>query len=140
MTQPKSQNPAATADQPTPFPTRLAIVSKALGEHHIARTARKAENKDALDRGEELLKRILGADAEQATLSDDFEGVLFELDEMEFLFIEGATQEDDYFQVSLFGLVCPRAVRTLAGVGQALDEIIERIRITVEYINEGLPA
>jgi hypothetical protein len=122
------------------FPTRLSIVSKALGAQHSARAARKAENKDTLDRGEELLKRILGADAEHATLSDDFEGVLFELDEMEFLFLEGATPEDDYFQVALFGLVSPRAVRTLAGVGQALDEIIERIRITVEYIHENLPA
>lgn len=122
------------------FIPRLTLVSKALGEHHIARATRKAENKNALDRGEELLKRILGADAEQATLSDDFEGVLFELDEMEFLFFEGPTPEDDYFQVSLFGLASPRAVRTLAGVGQALDEIIEQIRITVDYINLNLPA
>lgn len=122
------------------FIPRLTLVSKALGEHHAAHTARKAENKNALDRGEELLNRILGADAEQATLSDDFEGVLFELDEMEFLFFEGATPEDDYFQVSLFGLASPRAVRTLAGVGQALDEIIEQIRITVDYINLNLTA
>lgn len=121
------------------FPPRLSIVSKALGAQHSARSARKAENKNALDRGEELLKHILGADAEHATLSDDFEGVLFELDEMEFLFFEGATPEDDYFQIALFGLVCPRAVRALAGVGHALDEIIERIRITVEYIHENLP-
>jgi hypothetical protein len=59
---------------------------------------------------------------------------------MELLFIEGATPEDDYFQVALFGLVCPRAVRTLAGVGHAVDEIIERIRSTVEYAHENLPA
>jgi len=121
------------------FLTRLSVVSKALGEYHTARTARKAENKDALDRGEELLKHILGADFEHATLSDDFEGVLFELDDMEFLFFEGVTPEDDYFEVALFGLAASRAVRTLAGVGQALDEIIERIRITVEYINANLP-
>ena len=126
--------------QPKPLPTRLTLVSKALGEHHTAHTVRKAENKNALDRGEELLKRILGADAEQATLSDDFEGVLFELDEMEFLFFEGATPDDDYFQVSLFGLASSRAVRTLAGVGHALDEIIEQIRITVDYINLNLTA
>ncbi len=124
----------------TAFLPRLALASKALGEYHTARTARKAENKNALDRGEELLKRILGTEAGQATLSDDFEGVLFELDDLEFLFFEGASAEDDYFQVSLFGLASARAVRSLAGVGHALDEIIEKIRLTVEYINQNLPA
>jgi hypothetical protein len=123
----------------TTYPIRLSIVSKALGEYHTAQTARRAENKDALDRGETLLKTILGEDYEHAHLAEEFEGVLFQLDDMEFLFVEGVTPEDDYFQVSLFGLACPRAVRTLAGVGHALDEIIERIRLTVEFINENTP-
>jgi len=125
-------------DTPLMIP-RLSIASKALAEFKATRAARKAENKSALDRGEELLQRILGEDAQYATLDDDFIGVLFGLDDMEFLFTQGATPDDDYFQVSLFGMEHARAVRSLAGLGEALDEIIKLIRATVEYINEADP-
>ena len=110
------------------LPARLSIVSKALGAHSTARTARDAENKSSLDRGDELLERILGADAKHALLIEDFDGVLFELDDMQLLFFEGPTSEDDYFMVSLFGLPGPFSVRSLAGLGQALDEIVEHLR------------
>ena len=120
----------------TSQPTRLLLVSQALAEYSTARNARKAENKSDLDRATALLARILGEAAEQAELSDDFEGVLFELDDMQFLFVEGASAEDDYFQVSLFGLECPRAVRTLAGLGHAIDGTIEQIYSIAHVFNE----
>jgi len=65
--------------------------------------------------------------------------VLFELDNMELLFFEGATPEDDYFEIALFGMPVPRAVRSLAGLGQALDEIIDRVRYLAEIVNTGTP-
>ena len=117
-------------------PTRLSLVSQALGEYQTAWAARRAENQSALDRGEVLLKRILGEAAEQARLDEDYHGVLFEIDEMQLLFTQGTTPDDDYFQVSLFGLEHPRAFRTLAGLGQALDECIGQLRSMVEYLNE----
>ncbi len=120
----------------SPIPTRLSIVSQALGEFKTAWEARRAENKSLLDRGEELLQRILGEAAKHATLDDDFDGVLFELDDMQLLFTQGATPEDDYFQVSLFGMEHSRAFRTLAGLGKALDEVIAQLRLAVEYVNE----
>ena len=121
------------------LPARLSIVSKALGEYHTACSVHDAENKSNLDRGDELLERILGADAKHAFLIEDFEGVLFELDEIELLFREGPTPEDDYFMVSLFGLPGSFSVRTMAGLGQVLDEIIERLRFLAELVNTGMP-
>jgi catechol 2,3-dioxygenase-like lactoylglutathione lyase family enzyme len=73
----------------------------------------------------EFAKRVLGEElVEKACFYDDEETGIFYFgfgDELELTYILGATPEDDYFLVSFLEVTSPRAARTMAGVGMAIQ-------------------
>ena len=98
-----------------------------------------AKTEHAHSRAKNALAKILGANAYCATLATDAEygQIYFDVDDMQLEFLLGATPEDDCFRVTFLNVPSPRHVRTAAGLGMALSEILEELRITGEFIAEN---
>ena len=79
-----------------------------------------------------LAKRVLGEDLFKAACLYDNEdtGIFYFAfgDELELAFILGATPDDDYFLVSFLEVTSPRAARSLAGIGMAIEHAKSIIR------------
>lgn len=90
-------------------------------------------------RAKNALAKILGANADCATLAPDAEygEIYFDVDDMQLEFLIGATPDDDCFRVTFLNVPSLRPVRTAAGLGMALSEILGELRITGEFIAEN---
>jgi hypothetical protein len=98
-----------------------------------------AKTEHAYLRAKNALAKILGANADCATLAPDAEygEIYFDVDDMQLEFLLGATPDDDCFRVTFLNAPSPRPVRTAAGLGMALSEILGELRITGEFIAEN---
>jgi hypothetical protein len=112
-----------------PAPPHLSIVVK-----YLAAYDSRPYQAGAMTRANDLLTRILGNDAGLAILTNDALGICFDLDDMQLHFIEGATAEDDHYQVTFLNIPTFKGVRTPEGLGCALSTILERLRLKGKYL------
>jgi hypothetical protein len=147
-----------------PAPGRLAIVAGALAAHQKAEKPPKLLTRaNALLTsilGENAnLANLVDIKRDSAGDVPDGAEIIIEIDEMLLRFVPGGTPDDDFFQVRLLGAPVDRVmgIRTLAGLGYALsehmasirwmfedvglgmtiDEILQELRITGEFIAEN---
>jgi hypothetical protein len=117
------------------------VSSAALSALHTQKT-QMLNWKDVEARCLAFAKQVLGDELFQAACFYDNEdtGVYYLAfgDELELTFILGATPEDDYFLVSFLEVTSPRAARSLAGIGMAIENAKHIIRDSGMSINSYL--
>jgi hypothetical protein len=115
--------------------TNLAYAAAALNAYHENRSQVPAS-----ERASNLVAKVLGMFTEDAVLANDAPDgeIWYDVGDMQLRFILGATEDDDYFIVIFMNVPVPNGFRTQAGLGLAIETALEQIRITGEYIAQGM--